>query len=296
MSESSNAPKTPSASLEGHLDVLKDAGNFTATGTYNTAAKVLELFKTIVPDFRERLNNLGTGIMALINPGQKNEVSAKSLMANLDDAKEVAVNYDFLNYGERYITVPENFKGNLLKYIRDLTEVNRDVMRDVMRYLGDYNRSLAIFISSKDEKLAITTHSNFVAEVEKTRLNGKAKLDPYFPKNTGVSKAMLRNVMTRFADMEPLVKATIILHSQQDERYLNSLSDGVDNSVKQLDIIIKQIRTGRFDKVSPEAIDNIVRGAYEMGKLVEMASILYHDSRVAITSVIGILSTVSSKE
>lgn len=246
-------------------------------------ANIIGMFRDIIPNFSNRLKELKAKLSA-------SQVQVQQLEATFTkvekEALAVAEHSDFLVYGERFIMTPENFKGNLLEYSKVLNTVSSKLFQAQSAALDEYATILSVFLTNKDAKVSIKDHTAFFEKIESERVKLTKEISNFFTVETGVGQLPLRKVFNRFAEIKPFFEETKKLSDHQKSLELRKVQESVTHCVELLDLVIKGVKENTITEISPEAAKNIANGAYEMGKFVELVTVVYFHicTLVAVTN------------
>lgn len=271
-------PIRTSVSLESHLEMIALEAGF--------VSNMADTAKNLLPDFRFKLIGLGNRIKELLDDGK--DIS-DTLTRRQRKALEVIKQLDFLVYGVRMISIPEDFEGSFVDYSRELVKVCDEVMRDCNGFIQDYDDILSSFITNKNDKSIITRHDALFKKIKTERDDITKRLTHFFPRHVGKSKAKMTHVIKRFADLPELFSNTNQLTDKHKTIGLEQIKQSVDHCAQLLEIIIRSLQSGETTSVTPEAVQNIATGAYEVGKYIEVLSVFYFDVVVFLNCVNGML-------
>lgn len=268
-------------SLESHLEHIALEGEF--------LVNMLETFKTTIPSFLTKLKDANTHL-AETSKAQDNldiELSKKE-----KKALEYSKHLDFVGFGDRLISVPENFKGDFIKYAILLNNIATVAYQTQNTVLAEYNQILSAFITNKEDKISLKDHTSFFNRIKAERESYNEKLGDFLNKKSGVSKMRFRDVLSRMSDLEPLVRQANYLSSQHSRAKLQDINSSVNHCVDLLNLVVTGVQDGTITNISPNATMNISRGAYEVAKYVEFVGIIYFDITVFLNSVNSMLDAV----
>ncbi len=252
-------------------------------------ANLIETFKTTIPNFLGQLKSVSAHFA---------ETGREQAKINIDLSKkerqviEAASHIDYLNFGERLISVPEGFKGDLLKYSVLLNKIVTEAYQAQNTILSEYNTILSSFISNKEDKISLKDHTAFFERIQKRRAELTKELSNFSNSTTGVSKAKFKSVVSRMGDVQALYEEANKLSKLHSAAKLNEIQNAVNHSVDLLDIIIKGVLDGKTTNVSPNATQNIAKGAYEVAKYVEFVGVVYFDVTVFLNTLDGLSDAI----
>lgn len=252
-------------------------------------ANLLETFKTVIPNFVSQLRN--TNAHFVETNKEQSDVDVK-LSTKEKDVIEAARHIDYLNFGERPISIPEGFKGNLLKYAELLEKITAEAYQAQNTILAEYNGILSSFITNKEDKISLKDHTSFFERIKNRREELSKELSSFANSTTGVSKAKFKSVVGRMAEIEPLFKQAARLTGNHSAAKLNEIHSAVNHSVDLLDIVIKGVTDGKITHISGNATQNIAKGAYEVAKYVEFVGIIYFDVTVFLNTLNGVADAI----
>lgn len=268
-------------SLESHLERISLESEF--------LVNMLETFKTVIPSFVSKLRDANTH---LADTSKAQDTLDIELSKKEKKALEYSKHLDFVGFGDRLISVPENFKGDYIKYAMLLNNVATVAYQTQNTILAEYNQILSAFITNKEDKISLKDHTTFFNRIKAEREAYGEKLGVFLNKKTGVSKMRFRDVISRMADLEPLIHQASQLGSQHSRAKLQDINHSVDHCVDLLDLVVTGVQDGTIKNISPNATMNISRGAYEVAKYVEFVGLVYFDITVFLNSVNSMLDSI----
>ena len=258
---------------------------------------IVENIKTL---FTEKLPNFITSIKSKLNFFDSIKDEEKISKGVLNDKYKIALKHipalDFLLFADRIISVPEDFEGQLLDYLKILNQTFPMFSNQINDILDEYNLILASFVTNKEDKYSLQDHSRLFDLSRVKRESILSELKVFFPKDTGKTKKRMRDILKNFGELEPLVLTASKLNDQILATNLNQIKNRVNKAIDSLDIILKQMTNNEADRLSQEAALNISKGAFEIGKLIESYVIVYNDARIAVYSVEKLLDTIIDKK
>ena len=258
---------------------------------------IVENIKTL---FTEKLPNFITSIKSKLIFFDSIKDEEKISKDVLNDKYKIALKHipalDFLLFADRIISVPEDFEGQLLDYLKILNQTYPMFSNQINDILDEYNLILASFATNKENKYSLQDHSRLFDLSRIKRESILSELKVFFPKDTGKTKKRMRDVLKNFGELEPLILTASKLNDQILVTNLNQIKNRVNKTIDSLDIILKQMTNNEADRLSQEAALNISKGAFEIGKLIESYVIVYNDTRIAVYSVEKLLDTIIDKK
>lgn len=255
----------------------------------NAISNVIDTFKNIVPSLTSKVAEIYNSLIKeqgdLTPEVFKARAAFKNLRAKLPYAK-------FTNLEKTLVSVPEGFKGNLLDYVNVLIHLSPSVFQEANKILGEYNFTLSAFITNKETKTSLQDHTRLYKDVAEKRETMTAAFHPFFPKNSHLSKGYLGEVISRFADLDPLIAQTEKLNTAHKNQNIKDITSSVKKSVDMLNLIIADSQSNGISTVSGNAAMNISEGAYEIGKYVEFIAIYRYRVEQAVATVIKLIATL----
>jgi hypothetical protein len=201
---------------------------------------------------------------------------------------------NFVNLSNVAVSVPENFKGNMLNYIQTMNTVMPEIFNLTQKSLDDYNAMLSVYITNSNAINDLQDHTLFYSKIKNQREKANDVINAYFPISTGVTKSKLIDICS-----DPHQLKKIILNYRQEpniNKSLKSLLTNVKKSSDYLDILSQKINKIEDKHLSAYAARNISTGAYEIGKLVELNSILCFRNTLLLHSITKLIDTIMEAE
>lgn len=275
--EAAQVAPTSFTGLQTHLDRIALESEF--------KTNLIGLFRNVVPEYYSKIKQQALGLTGLFAK-QPNFVPDSDV--NFDESGYIDVNsfvtlnneilvklpaYTYTAMSSLVITVPENFKGSLLKYIQFMSK-NDDaaIYKAVINLLTTYEAILADFLSNKDSKISLVSHDRHYENAIDTTKKFADYHKSFFPSNTGKSKARLGDVFERQADVSESMKLYPSLVRSYEVVPVQEIKDHVDRCMELLNLVCEAAKND-IPEVSGAAAANISKGAFEMGKLLEIMSV-----------------------
>lgn len=284
-------------SLEAQLAMIALEGQF--------STNLSEMFRSILPSFKIRLQQLhqqltsfsklrdDDDLIAHYESGYKNNVVKHD--RRTQDALDNAQHLDLLVFGEQLVTVPENFKGSLLLYMTNLVQIQETGLRH-QNIMDNFNQYLSVFITNPELRNKATPSSLQYPILDQYRAQSTKLLKVFFPKDTGISKQALKQVLERFADLEPLVDQSHRLAYFMDEKVLHSYQDRIRHMIQLIDLIMEQYQKNSIPDVSPNLVQELSQGVYTVAQYVEFIGLLQYDGRVGLRVVDQLIEGLAHPE
>ena len=228
-------------------------------------ANVTQLFRSTLPDL---VSNLQSKLSALVTPADEdiNVGQIQSQLAELNGRlKQNKVSFTI--YEKTLISVPEGFKGNLVKYFTLLANYDSYFTTEILVQLNKYRQILLTALSTDDMTAAPSRDSmGFVKEIESKREQFEKDFRHYFDDN-GMAKARLGVVIDRFADLTH-ISQSIIAH-----RRLKNNAAVIQKATQEINdlltTVIERSEAVGNAKINPDTANLIGQGAYSIAKQVE---------------------------
>lgn len=241
----------------------------------------IDLAKNFLPDILSRLTNISTSIDDYLS---HTNLTASRLYSEKPVLVKASSELSFLTFGDRYVTVPENFNGNLLEYGETLAACIKDVIPMQRDILSAYNRSLSVFISNKEDRVGIMSHDEIYRKAAAKREAVNKLLSKYFIEYGGRSKLEIKKVLRKLGEVGPIIDTVKVINEDSKPSVVHSMNDNLKECTAKLDIIIKRARENVFDTITPERLRALSEGALEVGKFCEMVSLLYYQAMTYCTT------------
>lgn len=255
----------------------------------NSIANVIDSFKNVIPALGEKLKTAYSQLIAENKEIDKELVEAHKHFKKLEAKLPHAI---YLNVAKVVVSVPEGFSGNFLEYLLFLNTVSTELFKEANQVLGDYNLVLSVFISNKQDKLSLKDHTNLFNRIKERREAITAGIGKYFPTTTTTSKKRLSDVVGRFAELNQIMDIADLLDKERQGQNIRQITTSVNRSVQLLEIVIKDVQNNGATNVSGNAAMNISKGAYELGKFVELLGLYRYQVDAALAATNKLMETV----
>lgn len=228
-------------------------------------ADVTQLFRSTLPDL---MSNLQGKLSSLITP-QDEQLDISALQNQLTELnKRLRDNkISFTIYEKTLVSVPEGFKGNLVKYFGLLTNYDAYFTTEILAELNKY-RQILLTALSDDTMTAMPSRDSmgFVKAIVSKREQYEKDFAHYFDDN-GMAKARLGSVIDRFADLTH-ISQSIIAHRRLKNNAV-AVKKATDEINELLKTIIDRSESLGNAKINPDTAELIGQGAFNVAKLIE---------------------------
>lgn len=273
--------ETHHVSLESSLECMAlEAGFLT---------NMVDRLRESLPAFATELKE---SIASFVGFGDNVKQLDAKLKGNQRKALMAVEQLNFISFAQRTINVPEGFQGKFLPYAKLLIKVVDQVYKAQNTVIPEYTKLLSQFLTNKEDKLSLKDHSNFYKRIALETKQFQSELDVY-KGNKGRSKAVLKQVIDRFSDLDELYHLCNTLTNSQSNAQLRQIKEEVQHCVDLLDLIIAGVQSGNISNVSPEAAINISNGAFEIARYVRFISQVYFTVDVFLNIVDQLTETLS---
>ena len=186
---------------------------------------------------------------------------------------------DYYSSSDILVTVPENFEGNYLEYVKNLNEISTKTFADCIKVVSDFRNYVSQFITNKEEKKALKDITHHYEDLKKRRELISKVLHRWFPKDTSKSRTELKNVVSRINDFYDIYSEVNKLTNTLKTVSVANLYMAVNDCADTLKLV-----TDNKDSsvVSQAAAKNLSIGTYEVAKYVEFVTVVYFDCTTAI--------------
>lgn len=196
------------------------------------------------------------------------------------------------NIGGRLVRVPLHLDTKILTYLNMLDEVNEDSYAKGVEALGNYSFILSKLLTNLDDKKALTDHTAYYKELEKTRIKFVEILEDYTDTSKSNDKYPLENVVDRLADMPEIMDKALHLSRHINDNTMTEVKSATDKVIDLLKILQERINDKSLDTISGNVVKNIAEGAYITANFVEHVSIVRYKVIDSLESAVSVSEAV----
>lgn len=231
-------------------------------------ANAVELAKTYLPSIIKHFKT-DTGSIKL-NEEKVRELSKSSaiLIANVNSKK-------YTELSDIVLPVPGGFNSNLLKAFKTSREIIKG-LENLHAIVEQFSLFTATFLTNKDAKKSTKDLTIFRKEVEKQVNDLKVSISSIFEDSHS-------NVEMKFSDLFSSnndFKEAIYEHGDVSKLFSkikpSELKTLLDSTSDNLDDIIRLIKEGKIDNMSPESLKSFASGTYQAAQAAEAYSVSYY--------------------
>lgn len=256
------------------------------------SVNMVETFRSLIPNFaqnfHENTEQLKQFISEFMSSGDNLTRSQKKILNGV-------AHMNFLSFSDMLVSVPMNFNGHFVKYAELLNYIADLAFKSENSALNEYNLILSSFLTNKEDKISLKDHTAFFKRLEQDRIELENRMSIYLPKDTGITKQKLKDVIERFADLEPLFREVQKLAGAHKQAQMQKLYADTQQTNQLLSMIIDGVRKGHITNVGPAATNNIAQGAYEVANHVRFIGTVYFTVSVFLSSMDKFVEQLSEK-
>lgn len=208
-----------------------------------------------------------------------------SLTSNENTFLKYVSKHAFLDIAPLSAYVPEGLECTYKEYSHPLTESVLHASNIINDVLSEYTVFLSHLISSKDVKLSITSFNKKYENLEKTRLVLNHELGKCFKLGSTKSEVSIGDVVYRNSEWKEVIDLTRSCTQTIESVDRKILNKKIAESVTLLNIILKKISNNELNGMSPEGINNLSTGAYQVAAELEFFSITYYRVLAFVNSI-----------
>lgn len=170
--------------------------------------------------------------------------------------------------------VPEGLAVSYTQYLPILQACVDHAATIVDGTMIPYCTFLSRLITNRDEQLQSMAYD--YTALEKIRDGLQDANAKCFKKNSNVAQVSLGDVVHRNAEWEPILHAANALLEKMNKVDRKALNKKVEESTHLLDTIIKKLKHDEYTSITPQVVENLSNGAYQVGKELEFFSVTYY--------------------
>lgn len=251
-------------------------------------ASILTIFSNLIPKASTALSGIISSFSIKPDAEEKEE---ELTVRNSRHKKilKVTENLPYMSYRDMVIMVPEGFNGNLVTYLKFITQLRTQLVARSEKVLDEYKIMLAIFLNNVDARKSAESYSVQTKKLQREREMIEAELAKFFKNNDVRTRAKFGNVVSRFSELRDIFGYSEVIDrfkTNSDLQKLLRLSEEVNDLFK---LLKNKLDKNEIDMVSGTAAKNIAEGAYQTAKFLEVTSIVVYDTEV-MASVVNTLA------
>lgn len=204
--------------------------------------------------------------------------------AQADFVKEIN-KHSYLDLVPLTAFVPEGLETTYLEYSDRLDVAVDHADRILTEVLGPYTVFLSQLISNKEQKLSTLSMESFYKKLEEGRKNANLALGGCFGKGSTRTEVKYGDVIRRNNDWPTVFHNVEHLSKEMNRVDRKLLTKKVTECDHLLSIIIEKIKREEFVDVSPQVVQNIADGAYQIAAELEFFSVTYYKTLAFVEAI-----------
>ena len=153
------------------------------------------------------------------------------------------------------------------------------------RVLNPYASYLSQLITNKEAQLETINKRAYHKQMELTRDEINKEIGSVFKKGSTVTQSSLGSVVSRNNDWEPVMQRVFLLSDRMNRIDRKALTKKITECSQLLDTLHGMIRRGEMMGVTPEVVENLSEGAYQVARELEFYSVTFYRVQALAESV-----------
>lgn len=227
------------------------------------AALVKKAFPQILDNFKDLISFTSPVEAAIaLTP------EARSFMNN------VARKHSYVDIAPMSAWVPEGFNSTYLDYVPSLQAQVDHADGIVNETLGPFVGFLAKVLTNYDDQIA--TQAISYTALNKVREALEEDNAKHYRKGSTKAQVSVGDVIKRNSDWETVLHNADQLSMRMNKVDRKALNKKLAEATDLMDRLIKQIKAGKMDHLTPEVVTTLSNGAFQVAKEIEFYSIVYY--------------------
>lgn len=190
--------------------------------------------------------------------------------------------------------VPEGLDETYLNYAGVLDQAVKHSVEGVDR-LSRFSTFLALLVTNRDQQLTTKTNAKTYIGLEKDREGLNKELGQAFKNGSHTTDVTYGDVIARNSDWPGVFNATEKLTREINAVDRKALIAKVKETADLMEKITKMAQSGSLDNVTPEVLQELADGAYQIASELEFFSITYYRVLAYTTAVNRTISEMTRK-
>lgn len=249
------------------LNSLRIQRDATALESFNTAdlpSLLRNVFPGMVSEFKGFINKFVPDEPAIALTSKQN-----------DFLKEV-MKHSYMDISPLTAYVPEGLNVSYYKYSEHLLPAAKYAANILSGTLSAYTVFLSQLISNKDQKFSTTSFMATYKGLDNARNKMNMDLGGCFKRGSTVTDVTFGDVVDRNADWQHVFQVSNEVTKLINTVDRKALNKKIAECAELLNIIMEKIKRNEFDGISPQAINNLADGTYQIASELEMFSVIYY--------------------
>lgn len=201
----------------------------------------------------------------------------------------------FSNLKPYSVTIPENFKGKYVDYIKDLTDSSRALIPDTEKALGTLKMTLSAFMNEFSEDKADNLFGKVVyKESEKQTKIHQDKISKYFPSKSNATKGYIKDVLNNLDEIPKIFAGISELEKLINPSTLKNITKLTNEVSEMVDLVLEQNNKTGFLLNSNYLKKDLITALHTVAKEVELVAYLYSNAMFFYKAVDSLSNTVKT--
>lgn len=184
--------------------------------------------------------------------------------------------FNFANMAENIVSKPEGFKGFYVDYANDLLIAAKYSVEASIKILEQLSTVICYYINDyKEDNVYITNIKSLIKTNEKTLIQNKDKVQPYFKHNSATTKTPFKSVFRRMGDVELIYANIASLNEAVSIDKLANINKLATNCSELVDVLIDMNTKSNGKLINDAVRTDLTNATYLAANQVEFAAYVY---------------------
>jgi hypothetical protein len=246
------------------MRIRRDQIALEASLTTNTQDLLRKIFPTIVSEF--------TGFVGRFVPS----TPAVALAPNQNKFLAEVQKHSYMDIEALRAFVPEGLNVSYPKYEEALLPAVQHAAVVVDQVLSPYSTFLSQLINNDDNKFSTKSFDKVYKDLAAKRAEYNKQLGKCFKNSSHAVETTVGKVVTRNADWRPVFHSCNEMTKLINTVDRKALNKKVEECTHLLNTIISKLKKGDFENISPQNVENLANGAFQVASELEFFSVIYY--------------------
>jgi hypothetical protein len=173
------------------------------------------------------------------------------------------------------LPVCEGFESNLSVAFQTVNVI-LDTMGELEKHIKDFHQYVAVFLTNKDAKKKTIDLSSNNKKIETALQKLKDAIGSLFKEGNSDNILTFSKLFQSNGDFKKAIQQYAVTDKRiSDSIKINDLKLIVDDTVDNLESVVKLLKEDKIDNVSPETVKSLSEGSYQVALAAEGYSIAY---------------------
>ena len=207
--------------------------------------------------------------------------------------KEIS-SFPFVSFADTNVPCPDGFKGDFTNFAKVLRADREEILKNAAAIVSEFKYYMSAVISDPSSRMSLQDLGCRYKGLAKTREKHEEVVGSFFQKGVN-QRQKLDKMFSGPGDMVNGLLEAVETYRGVNKIDIKSIGSQAEELYRRMEVLIKMAENKENHQLSKQTLNNLVEGAYETAKQLELLAKYLVRCEVAVVTADNIVTQVSKR-